>query len=61
MDDLIKHLEDMIKLQNIMFEKMFPGISFPHDLMCNRAGYKQAIIDIEQFLKQKTEKKKRKN
>lgn len=58
MEDLIKHLEDMIKLQNIMFEKMYPGIPFPHDLVCNRAGYNQAIIDMEQFFKQKKGKEK---
>ena len=53
MEDVIKHLEDRLKLQAEMFQKMFPGIPFPHDLVCNRAGYKQAIIDIEQLIRKK--------
>lgn len=57
MEDLIKHLEDMLKLQNKMFEKIFPGIPFPYDLKCNHDGYKQAITDVELFLKQKKKRK----
>ena len=57
MEDLIKHLEDRQKLQVKMWKKMYPGVPFSHDLMCNRAGYSQAIIDIQQFFKQKGKKK----
>lgn len=56
METLIKYLEDRHELQAKMHQTMYPGIPFPHDVMCNRAGYKQAIIDIEQFFIQKGEK-----